>query len=83
MEIPVKQILKKMELEIQQALGFEDAAKVREHVLVVESLCELILEQGKQSTQHVKELVPTTPIKKQSNTIENDSEANGESLFDF
>jgi 6-pyruvoyl-tetrahydropterin synthase len=86
MQIPVKQILKKMQLEIQEAILVDDEAKIRDRLLIVESLCKLILDNESQMVvNRVRDLDPMVSIKKQPSVKEkeNENDANGESLFDF
>jgi hypothetical protein len=92
LNISVQQLLGKMEKEIIEAKDSSNAARLRERVHAIKSLCELILDEPEQpkgtsssfqsyvqpTAQHVQ---PSTI--QQSKRLEMDDSANGESLFDF
>ncbi len=84
MEIPVNNVLRKMEQELHRALLEKDDIKIREHLLIIQTLCTLVLEQ-----QNKTEVAPITssviPNFKKTDPKQNleQEEANGDSLFDF
>ncbi|MRX71142.1 hypothetical protein GJU40_03020 [Bacillus lacus] len=49
MNIHISKLLEKMEQELQLARQAGDENRIREHVLVVQSLCEVILDSGQAS----------------------------------
>ncbi|MDC3425087.1 YwdI family protein [Aquibacillus sp. 3ASR75-11] len=99
MAISNRAVLKKMQIEIQEALRKEHTEFVREHIRAVRLLCDLVLEEDKTNSENPskKELDAmigdsTQPLKQQNNVISdsktgvpkiNAEEANGESIFDF
>jgi predicted RNase H-like nuclease (RuvC/YqgF family) len=85
MEIPVQHILKKIEAEVQQSLKINDQQQIRDHVLSIKTLCELLLEKSpKTFVENDSPIAPTpnTVNNKNKNSFDDDEE-NGDSLFDF
>jgi hypothetical protein len=83
MDIPVRQILLKMEQEIGSALAKQDN-DVRDHLIVIQSLCELVLHQGSDKQQTEVKLSPSySLLNEPKKNIIDEEEANGDSLFDF
>ncbi|MBM7662398.1 hypothetical protein JOC85_003205 [Bacillus mesophilus] len=82
MNVSVKQIVEKMDQELKLALT-EDPAKVRDHLLVIRSLCDLVLQEPMKSTPKIDTSTPHSLLKEPKKNIQTDDEANGDSLFDF
>lgn len=97
MNIHVSKLLQKMEGELFKAKNSQSDKEMRERLVVIQSLCEVILEEEamslKISSPPVSEINPTelqkmmgtssrsTVVK--STTSYEEKDANGESLFDF
>jgi hypothetical protein len=82
MNISVKQILVKMDQELKLAL-LEDNEKVRDHLLVIRSLCDLVLQETPKSMPAVDSFSSHSLLKEPKKNVEADNEVNGDSLFDF
>ncbi|MBD1379728.1 YwdI family protein [Metabacillus arenae] len=98
MNIHISALIHKMEKEIGEAKKAGDEQLIRMHIQVVQSLCEVILEQ--QSSEHqpaiqpkketnplvdqweLQKMMGSAPSKKQSSSSK-ESDANGDSIFDF
>lgn len=96
MNIHVSKLLAKMEQELQKTKMSPQDKDVREHVIVIQSLCELILDEktsfkpSAQPTEDFSRLElqkmigmssEKIPVTKSSRLEEDD--VNGDSLFDF
>lgn len=95
MNIHVSKLLQKMEGELFKAKNSQSDKEMRERLVVIQSLCEVILEEEGTSlkvSSAVSEINPTElqkmmgnnlpPVVK-SSTQYKEKDANGESLFDF
>jgi hypothetical protein len=83
MDIPVRQILLKMEQELGRALA-KQGDDVRDHLVIIQSLCELVLQQETKKEQAEVKLLPNHSLLNEPKKIITDEEdANGDSLFDF
>ncbi|MEH7234631.1 YwdI family protein [Bacillus sp. JJ1562] len=95
MNISVSKILDKMQQELQSAKSEASEQKVRERLMAIRTLCDLVLDESPVETRRV-EAVQVPPIQKvvqpiptiQPTTIQNivkleEEDANGDSLFDF
>jgi len=95
LNISIGQLLSKMENELHEARTSAESARMRERVHAIKMLCELILEEPESerkpsapmiktfAAQNVQQHQPiniqqTKPLK-----MDDDDDANGESLFDF
>ena len=96
MSITNDAVLKKMMKEVQEAMGKQDHASIREHVRAVKLLCDLVLDEESASSGSVQEPTAaelrkmmgddTTPRKEPKPSVSERSEhgkANGDSIFDF
>lgn len=94
LSIPIQKLLGKMEEELSKARGAGVERQIREHVHAIRTLCELILENhqtGEKYPQHEAITPPTIQMMKpvpsqiglQGRRLQEDDEANGDSLFDF
>lgn len=94
MSIPIQKLLGKMDEELYKAKGAGTDRQIREHVHAIRTMCELILEnQQENETSRFTEIVtlPKSDIAKplqpqtviQAKRLQEDGEANGDSLFDF
>ncbi|MFD1020031.1 YwdI family protein [Thalassobacillus hwangdonensis] len=96
MSITNDAVLKKMMKEVQEAMGKQDHASVREHVRAVKLLCDLVLDEEGSSPGNVQEPTAaelrkmmgddTTSHKVTKSSGSERSEhgkANGDSIFDF
>lgn len=92
MNISIQKLLGKIEQELQEAKESSTAARMRERVHAIQSLCELILEDSEMerapfaptnivSPPIVQQNQPATI--QQSKRMQTDDNANGDSLFDF
>jgi hypothetical protein len=93
LNIPVHQLLRKMEKELNEAKNSAETSRMRERVHAIQMLCELILDEPEKELkppvsmantyagQNGQQLKPL-PVQ-QSKRLEMDDDANGESLFDF
>ena len=90
MNIPLNKVLEKMQFELQYAKQSGNDSKVRDHVLVIRSLCDLIID------DQPKNLEESTKPNAQFTTIQNQpmvaspqkiqhekGDGNGDSIFDF
>ncbi|MDR4890298.1 YwdI family protein [Fredinandcohnia sp. QZ13] len=95
MNISVGKILDKMQQELQMAKSEASEQKVRERLMAIRTLCDLVLDEAPAEVRRV-ETVPVQPMPKvvqpiqtmQPTTIQNstkleEDDANGDSLFDF
>jgi hypothetical protein len=93
MQIPVGNLLGKIEKELQEAKSSSSQDRIRERVYSIKALCELLLEgEGTGSEpvrpaasyipQPVQESVPLASIQ-QPKKMNMENEANGDSIFDF
>ncbi|WP_246943787.1 YwdI family protein [Bacillus pinisoli] len=82
MNIPVKQILAKMGQELGAA-EHADEARLREHLLVIRSLCEVVLQEQPVQTEKILSTPTHSLLTQPKKNIETDDEGNGDSLFDF
>ncbi|MCA1033333.1 MULTISPECIES: YwdI family protein [Bacillaceae] len=93
MQIPVGNLLAKIEKELQGAKSSSSEEMIRERVYSIKALCELLLEGEKTSSepvrpaasyipQPVQESVPLASIQ-QPRKMNMENEANGDSIFDF
>lgn len=73
-----------MNRELQNALVTDEESLIREHLLVVQTLCNLVLEQEKQEelTTKLSPSLSSFPQDKQNKSIHID-EKKSDSLFDF
>lgn len=84
MQIPLHKILTKMQTELDQAKQTQNEEKVREHLVIIQTLCDLVVEEGgkieklQSPTPFIQQSVPTT----QSAKLKED-DGNGDSIFDF
>ncbi|QOR66574.1 YwdI family protein [Cytobacillus suaedae] len=84
MQIPLHKILEKMQAELDQAKQTNNEGKVREHLVIIQTLCDLVVEERSKSEQtmsttpFIQQPVPTT----QTTKLKED-DGNGDSLFDF
>ncbi|MCM3567139.1 YwdI family protein [Neobacillus mesonae] len=91
MSISVEKLLAKMEEELKQAKNAPKQESLREKVYSIKILCELILDESKDSTagewskvQVNQPVVLQQPISiPQPKKLDADDDANGDSLFDF
>ncbi|MFC0272408.1 YwdI family protein [Metabacillus herbersteinensis] len=97
MNIHVSKLLAKMEQELQKAKMSPQDKDVREHVIVIQSLCEIILDEktssklSSQSTEDFSHQELQKMMGMSSNKVSNptsssrveDEDANSDSLFDF
>lgn len=99
MDIPISKLLIKMETELAKAKNSHSDKERRERIVVIQSLCELILDEKPQQVQQI--LSPSTgtisnselqkmmgnmaTVVKNPSTasVRKEDEANGDSLFDF
>ncbi|WP_456277385.1 YwdI family protein [Bacillus sp. AK128] len=83
MNIPLKQILEKMDQELKSALAKDDE-QVRDHLLVIRSLCDLVIQERPKNVQMFTPPVPSHSLQNTpKKNIKEDEDANGDSLFDF
>ncbi|MBU8880993.1 YwdI family protein [Bacillus sp. FJAT-29790] len=94
MNISVQKLLGKIEMELKEAKDSTTAARMRERVHAIKSMCELILEEqvtesGLKTTASMDTYTPPTIQQIQPASIQQpkrlqmENEANGDSLFDF
>lgn len=99
MDIPISKLLHKMEAELTKAKNSQTDKERRERIVVIQSLCELILDEKSPQVQPVSspssssinpaELQKmmgnmSTVVKNPSNSASlKEDDANGDSLFDF
>lgn len=99
MNIPISKLLSKMEAELIKAKNSLSDKEIREKVAVIQSLCELILENEKSESQPLSSPVssgisqlelqkmmgniPTVVKNQPSPSSSKEEDANGDSLFDF
>jgi hypothetical protein len=94
--ISLNKILDKMQQELLRAKSEESEQKVRERLMAIRTLCDLVLDEapaeGKRveavPVQPVRQVVQSIPTMPQTTTIQNttkleEDDANGDSLFDF
>ncbi|MFD1735103.1 YwdI family protein [Bacillus salitolerans] len=86
MDIPLQRILKKIEHEIQLSLKESNQHQIRDHLLSIRTLCNIVLEQPIEKSEEMittsKAITPMFTKKKEPVETE-DEDGNGESLFDF
>lgn len=90
MSISIQKMLSKMEAEIQEARGLNDAA-IRERVHAIKALCEVILDQPTEAPQIQQQpiitpqpnIIQPQQISLNEKPIKMGNEANGDSIFDF
>ncbi|KAA0546137.1 hypothetical protein FZW96_17645 [Bacillus sp. BGMRC 2118] len=84
MEIMISTILHKMDNELQKAYEAKDEQALREHLLVIKTLCGLVLEEKRTSGDIVNQ---PPPLRKKEPVLtsyeEQEDDSNGDSLFDF
>lgn len=85
MEITISTILNKMEREFKKAYEANDDHAIREHLIVIKTLCGLVLEEKMPTKQKsAVQQKSTQTIELNSNRREDDDQdSNGDSLFDF
>jgi Family of unknown function (DUF5327) len=96
--IHVSKLLQKMEEELAKAKNSQSDKEIREKLVVIQSLCEVILDEKTSSLQipsspaneineaELQKMMGNLPIKKQpsiTSTPYKEEDANGDSLFDF
>ncbi|MEH7379474.1 YwdI family protein [Bacillus sp. JJ1533] len=95
MNISLGKILDKMQQELQSAKSEASEQKVRERLMAIRTLCDLVLDEAPTEVRRV-ESMPVQPLPQsvqpiqtmQPTTIQNtakleEDDANGDSLFDF
>ncbi|MCU9613352.1 YwdI family protein [Caldibacillus lycopersici] len=98
MQISYEAILKKMEEKLNEAKVSDSAARIREQVQSIKTLCEVLLEETNSSASIHKEIpiqkfqpqmpiqsttvIPSTTTLSEKKIVMEDG-ANGDSLFDF
>lgn len=80
MNIPVDQLLRKINEHLQLATN-QPEAKLREHMMAIRTLCDLILEDHHGQQLKAPQIQVIQPIGTSSGF--DDDGANGDSLFDF
>ncbi|MBM6616819.1 YwdI family protein [Bacillus suaedaesalsae] len=85
MEVTISTILNKMDRELQKAYEAKDNHALREHLIVIKTLCGLVLEERMTSEEHIRsKQTPIHKIESVTNKKEdNDVDSNSDSLFDF
>ncbi|QGQ48393.1 YwdI family protein [Metabacillus sediminilitoris] len=98
MNIHVSKLLQKMEEELLKAKHSQSDKELREKLVVIQSLCEVILDEKSSSLQipsspanemnqtELRKMMGNLSIKKQpsiSSSPYKEEDANGDSLFDF
>lgn len=98
MNIHVSKLLQKMEEEIAKAKNSHSDKEIREKLVVIQSLCEVILDEKTSSVPmpssttaeinqaELQKMMGNLPIKKQPSLASapyREEDANGDSLFDF
>lgn len=85
MKISLHKLLQKMAEEIKQAQASTSETKTRERIQAIKTLCELVLDEpeNKQKLESVPTMLAQPLTINQSQRLQVDDEANGESLFDF
>ncbi|MFC0186906.1 YwdI family protein [Fictibacillus aquaticus] len=96
MNISIQQFAAKIEKHLDEMKRLEEhSPKVRQHAAAIQTLCDLMLDAGEQSTpQETKTWVPSHPVQAppQFGTVpqvqpkklqSDDDEGNGDSIFDF
>ncbi|PMC37533.1 hypothetical protein CJ195_12355 [Bacillus sp. UMB0899] len=99
MDIPISKLLSKMESEIIKAKNSQSEKERRERIVVIQSLCELILDEKSPQVQPLPSSSPSsinpaelqkmmgnmaTVVKNPANSGSlKEEDANGDSLFDF
>ncbi|MFS0863051.1 YwdI family protein [Fredinandcohnia sp. 179-A 10B2 NHS] len=86
MNISVNKIIDKMQQEILMAKSEGNEQKIRERLMAIRTLCDLVLEESPAKAPIVEKKV--IPAVLQTNTVVNtpklqEEDANGDSLFDF
>ncbi|MBE4907703.1 YwdI family protein [Bacillus luteolus] len=84
MQIPLHKILTKMQTELDQAKQTNNEEKVKEHLVIIRTLCDLVIEEGNK----IEQPQPTTPSIQQPITTAQatklkEDDGNGDSIFDF
>lgn len=99
MDIPISKLLNKMEAELTKAKNSQTDKERRERIVVIQSLCELILDEKSSQVQPITSPSPSSinlaelqkMMGNMSTVVKNPSkspslkedDANGDSLFDF
>ncbi|MBU7594283.1 YwdI family protein [Metabacillus halosaccharovorans] len=99
MDIPISKLLSKMEAELTKAKNSQSEKERRERIVVIQSLCELILDEKSPQVQTItspssSSISPAelqkmmgnmaTVVKNPSSSeVKKEDDANGDSLFDF
>lgn len=90
--ISVSKILDRMQQEVQVAKSEASEQKVRERLMAIRTLCDLVLDESPVEVRRVEAVpvqqvappIPTMqPTKIQNTTKLKEDDANGDSLFDF
>lgn len=80
MNIPVNQLLRKMNEHVNAASN-ESETKLREHLMAIRTLCDVILDLSHEEPKTVPQIQVVHPAVTKSTHLEDD--ANGDSIFDF
>ena len=78
-------IVQQIEKHVAQAKQLSSEAALREQLAAIQTLCELVLQAGEKqplSASATMQMRATIPVMTSSAKLE-ESDANGESLFDF
>lgn len=81
LQIPSERIIRKMERELQQLSQGANEKEIREHALIIRSLCDLLLEEQEKSVPLEKRALPVVQSKPLSTYIGNEEPS--DSLLDF
>ncbi|MFT4416229.1 YwdI family protein [Fredinandcohnia humi] len=86
MNISVMKIIEKMQQELVVAKQEQNEQKIRERLMAIRTLCDLVLDEATSAVVSTKKVVASvmpqpTPIVASTKLEEDD--ANGDSLFDF
>lgn len=94
MNIQLSKLISKMEEHLDRMKKIDEhSPKLREHAVAVKTLCDLLLDEDDKPVVETKKWVPATPIQTPPNfnvssapsrsKLDDDDDANGESIFDF
>ncbi|MDQ0856990.1 YwdI family protein [Bacillus sp. V2I10] len=93
MDIHISKLLAKMEKEIQRAMQGSSDSEVRERLLAVKTLCDLVLEEQAEERYETKQTSPNQldalQLQKMmgasnfNNKKKEEDGVNGDSIFDF
>ncbi|WP_010677266.1 YwdI family protein [Bacillus timonensis] len=97
MNISLNKILDKMQQELQSAKSEGSEQKIRERLMAIRTLCDLVLDEAPVEVKRVasvpvqpfpQSVQPIPKMQQQPTTIQNttkleEDDANGDSLFDF